>query len=62
MDGKATDGHSKPVSERSHARSMAPRLMMLLAVIQAFCGTVFLIDWLTEKLRHRLLSLEGEAR
>ena len=48
MDGKATDGHSKPVPKRSHARSMAPRLMMLLAVIQAFCGTVFLVDILYE--------------
>lgn len=32
------------------------------AILLIVIGTVFLIDWLTEKLRHRLLSLEGEAR
>lgn len=32
------------------------------AILLIVIVTVFLIDWSTEKLRHRLLSLEGEAR
>lgn len=32
------------------------------AILLIIICTVFLIDWLTEKLRHRLLSLEGETR
>lgn len=32
------------------------------AILMIVICTVFLIDWLTEKLRHRLLSIEGEAQ
>lgn len=32
------------------------------AILVIIIGTVFLIDWLTEMLRHRLLGIEGDAR
>jgi ABC-type phosphate/phosphonate transport system permease subunit len=32
------------------------------AILLIIIGTVFVIDWLTELLRHRLLGLDGDGR
>jgi ABC-type phosphate/phosphonate transport system permease subunit len=32
------------------------------AILVIIIGTVFLIDWLTEMLRHRLIGIVGDTR